>query len=166
VKRLLFALSLLACAPADEERPAGQDLALPDRATFAPVADALQIGCGTLDCHGQPGRNLRLYGARGLRLQEGDTSAAGATTAAEYDASYWSLVGLEPERLSDVVADRGARPERLALVRKPRGRELHKGGTLMEPSDDLDRCLVRWLAGVPDQAACEAFTSKPRPPIP
>lgn len=38
------------------------------------VADALQPSCGTLDCHRQVTRNLRLFGARGLRLDPTHTS--------------------------------------------------------------------------------------------
>src|SRR4051794_14590983 len=74
----------------------GAVLAAPERATFAPVDDVLQASCGTLDCHGQVGRNLRLYGGRGLRWSPQGNSADDPTTPAEYDESYWSVIGLEP----------------------------------------------------------------------
>jgi hypothetical protein len=141
-------------------------LLAPERATFNPVASMLQTTCGTLDCHGQIGRNLRLYGARGLRLDPKANSAEGATTAREYDQSYWSVIGLEPEVTSEVVADKGAHPERLALFRKARGVERHKGGTLYAPGAAGDRCLVSWFAGRVDVDACKEISERPRPIAP
>jgi hypothetical protein len=135
----------------------------PPRANFELVADALQVSCGTLDCHGQRGRNLRLFGARGLRLDAAATPAEGRTTPAEYEASYWSLVGLEPELLSDVIAAGGADADRLSLVRKMRGSERHKGGQLATAGDDLDRCLRAWLAGQIDAEACRSAARPTRP---
>jgi hypothetical protein len=149
--------------PRDESR---LRLEAPPRAGFEAVADALQVTCGTLDCHGQPGRNLRLYGARGLRIDPGDSSAEGTTTAAEYEATYWSVVGLEPEPLSAVVRQKGSDSTRLTLVRKARGDEQHKGGRLMAVGDDLDRCLTSWLAGQVATAICETVSLAPRPPLP
>ena len=43
-------------------------------ATQAGVSRLLEKRCGTLDCHGQVGRSLRLYGQFGLRFVEGDAS--------------------------------------------------------------------------------------------
>jgi hypothetical protein len=132
------------------------ELLAPQRSSFEPVADAMQPHCGTLDCHGQIGRNMRLFGARGLRLQAGANPADDATTLAEYDASFWSVVGLEPEALTEVLEDAGAAPERLSLIRKARGHERHKGNTLMKPGDDLDTCLISWLAGPVATARCRS----------
>ena len=56
--------------------------------------------------------------------------------------------------LSEVVSAAGADPERLTLVRKARGLEDHKGGTVFHSGDDADRCLVSWLADQTDTAAC------------
>jgi hypothetical protein len=136
----------------------GVQLALlaPPRAKFEDVADAMQPHCGTLDCHGQAGRNMRLFGARGLRLAPGATPLDGDTTPAEYDATFWSVVGLEPETMTAVVADHGADPERLSLIRKARGHERHKGGTLMTEGDVLDQCLISWLASAIVASACQA----------
>jgi hypothetical protein len=119
------------------------------------VADVLQRSCGTLDCHGQVGRGLRLYGGRGLRLDPRGNSADAPTSVAEYDESYWSVVGLEPELLSAVVQDHGRLPERLTMVRKARGVEKHKGGTLLMAGDAQDRCLLSWLAGALERATCD-----------
>jgi hypothetical protein len=141
-------------------------LLAPPRVGFEVVADAMQPTCGTLDCHGQIGRNLSLFGGRGLRLDPKGSPAEDSTTAAEYDATYWSTLGLEPEIISEVVGAKGARPERLTLIRKGRGTEKHKGGTLMTTGDDLDRCLVSWLADAVDDAPCRraAKVGSPIPP--
>jgi hypothetical protein len=150
-----------AIVPTDAERAAAaaalppSTMVAPPRAGFEPVADALVATCGTLDCHGQTGRNLRLFGGHGLRLAKSDDPGGRATTAAEYQASYWSTVGLEPEILDQVVRDGGKGPERLMMVRKARGEVKHKGGTLMQANDQLDRCLQLWLAGRPDSDICD-----------
>jgi hypothetical protein len=168
--RALLTAALLAAGCNGEAieppRDKNRRLEAPPRVAFEAVADALQVTCGTLDCHGQPGRNLRLYGARGLRLDPRATSAEGTTTAAEYEASFWSVVGLEPEPLSAVVREAGSDPMRLTLMRKSRGTELHKGGRLMVAGDNLDVCLTSWLAGKVDVTACELVSMAPRPALP
>jgi hypothetical protein len=126
--------------------------------TFVPVADMLVHTCGTLDCHGTQFRNLRLYGREGVRWDK-DASptvndAGLGTTATEYEQDYLSVVGLEPEVMSQVVSQGGAAPERLTLVRKGRGTEAHKGGSLYKIGDDRDVCLLSWLAGKTDTTAC------------
>jgi hypothetical protein len=133
-------------------------LLAPPATGFEAVADALQPHCGTLDCHGQVGRNMRLFGARGLRLDPTGDPADGSTTPAEYNATYWAVVGLEPEIMTAVVRDQGANPERLSLIRKARGHERHKGGTQMQMGDDLDRCLTSWLSGTIATTNCRAAT--------
>jgi hypothetical protein len=130
---------------------------------FPLVADALQPSCGTLDCHGQRGRNLRFYGGRGLRLDPHGNSADEATTDAEYQASFLSLTRLEPEALDAVVSTGGLDPERLSIVRKARGTELHKGGVQMLPGDPLDRCLLSWLSDQIKKDSCIRVSNTPRP---
>ena len=114
----------------------------------------LDARCGTLDCHGSTFRNLRLYGKEGLRLDASTLPGAGDTTPAELDVDYRSVVGLEPEVITAVVRDQGARPERLTMIRKARGTEDHKGGQLWSAGDDQDRCVTTWLAGQADADAC------------
>lgn len=131
--------------------------------SFKPVGDFLVYRCGTLDCHGQIGRNLRIWGANGLRLDPDGFSNSdfnGApTTSQEYLATYRSLVGLEPQLMTTVWtgcqgqlnADGGAdyppptacHPELLTFMQKARGTEKHKGGQLI--------CLQSPCpAGIPD----------------
>ena len=144
---LALAAASLSCAGVGGDPSTELTLMVPPRQGFESVADAMQPSCGTLDCHGQPDRNLRLFGGRGLRLDPAKSSKDGDTDAAEYDANYWSVVALEPEILSTVVADGGQDPERWILIRKGRGTTRHKGGTLMQPNDDLDQCIVEWIKG-------------------
>lgn len=132
----------------------GEAPAVPDSASFPLVSDALERRCATLDCHGAPGRNLRLYTGTGLRLDPAHVPGSGSTTDAEYAASYRALIALEPEILGTVVAEGGDRPERLTLVRKARGTEHHKAGAVLREGDDADRCLTSWLAALIDEDAC------------
>ena len=153
---LWLGLTVTSCVAAVAPTPVDLELMVPRRGGFEDVADAVQPSCGTLDCHGQATRNLRLFGGRGLRLDQADTSAVGPTTPAEYDASYWAVVALEPEVIAAVVQDGGRAPERLLLIRKARGTTRHKGGTLMSPGDNLDNCLTEWLKGSIAVDACQA----------
>ncbi|MDI1443497.1 hypothetical protein [Polyangium sp. 6x1] len=148
-----FVWPALAVACASEAEPTDV-LLVPSRVTYPSVGDALEYRCATLDCHGKPERNLRLYGSSGMRLEAGDVPGHGETTDAEYEASYRSVIGLEPEVLGLVIAEGGRAPERLSLVRKARGEEAHKGGAQIVPGDDADRCLTSWLSAATDEAAC------------
>ncbi len=134
----------------------------PPRDEFPPVAAMLDRRCGSLDCHGQSTRNLVMWGCEGLRLDPADTglvpkcrrSGGVDTTPTELDATYQSLVGLEPALMSTIVAARGTHPELLTFVRKARGDEAHKGGKLWSPGDSADNCVVSWLASSTDTQAC------------
>ena len=162
---VLLGGGLPACSPSLEQQTADQDRQLqsPSRNDFPPVSDALQLRCATLDCHGQAGRNLRIYGYTGLRLLANQSPLDFPTTDAEYRASYESVVGLEPELLSKVVTLESD-PDSLAMVRKARGIEHHKGGQQMQPGDPLDRCIVLWLQNKSDADACTQVVQAPHPP--
>lgn len=148
MKRWIVALLMLASCTGPEIGTTTPET-VPDRASFPPVADLLVHRCGTLDCHGQTSRNLRLYGHEGLRLApDAQPNRTGATTVEEYDASYQSIIGLEPALL-------GGPPENLTIVRKARGTEHHKGGSLMSAGDLEDVCLTSWLGGKTDAATCQ-----------
>lgn len=154
-------LAMAACsAPASNARTIYQ---APDPATFPPLGDTLENHCGSLDCHGNIARNLRVYGVNGMRLDpndvtgfENNTGSASKTTQAEYDATYRSVTMIEPELMGEVIDHHGADPQLLTIVRKARGTEKHKGGAPMPPGSPGDLCLVSWLAGQIDKAACGA----------
>jgi len=164
--------------------------ALPEYETFAMVSQPLELHCGSLDCHGTPLRNFRLYGWSGARLEPIDevppaasaipTAAvaleapatleqpelvpgAGATTEQELWLNYTSTVLLQPEAIS-VVRWEGRGAEELLVVSKGRGREHHKGRVAMAPGGPTDRCLISWLVGTVDPAACRSSVELARVP--
>jgi hypothetical protein len=152
---VLFATSATACSVPQQgwitiDAPDGSE------AEFGPVGNYLDHRCGTLDCHGSMARDLRIYGCYGLRLNPNDVPGCTLlpTTPDEHTATYRSLVGLQPEVMSEVVQGNGTQPELLTFVRKARGTETHKGGQLITPGDVQDTCIVSWLAGDTDVNAC------------
>jgi hypothetical protein len=160
-------------APSDArigvDAPSFQQFTLDDGTMpLTSVADFMDHRCGSLDCHGNPQRNLQMWGCMGQRLPvdgeaiyPGCRSSGGMnTTLAEYESSYRSLVGLEPEVMSAVVAaGRNGNPDLLTYVRKARGEESHKGGMIVTPGDDGDLCLTSWLIGPSNTAACASASA-------
>ncbi len=156
------ALAMACGAPPDDARVG---VVAPDRAQFPPVSLLLDRRCGSLDCHGARTRNLQVFGCEGLRLGDASPgcriSSGTDTTSEEHDATYRSLVALEPTVMTAVVQGHGANPELLTFVRKARGTESHKGGTLITPGDDQDVCITSWLAGTTDKDACARALAAP-----
>jgi hypothetical protein len=186
---------LASCSSVSNQR-IGIDAPPFSESTFSPLNSYLVERCGTLDCHGSPGRNFRIWGCDGMRLDAGqavtcvpDDAGGGLTTLYEYQATYRSLVGLEPQVMSAVTAGcyapqsaeypppQNCHPELLTMVQKARGLEAHKGGQLIctsppcppgvpPPSfslladggpplyDPQDVCIVSWLEGAVNGAAC------------
>lgn len=163
---LSVAVCAIACSSPDDSARVNANVG--DRKTFPKVGQALARRCGSLDCHGTLYRNFRIYGYGALRLQTGDVPDDSKTatnqklaTPAESDATYDALVSLEPELTRNVLLSHGAGLDNLTLVRKGRGEERHKGGTLILRGDDADKCLVGWLSGTPDEAACDRAMVEP-----
>lgn len=152
------------CIAASDYGPEKNGCPAPD--DFPLVSQLLERRCGTLDCHGQPGRSLRIYGRYGLRLPSKSTDPTYVpggltpTTPDEIAANYHSACGLEPEKMADVVAKK-AKVDSLTLVRKPRLTEAHKGGRLLPANSDGDKCLVSWIQGQVDIDACDRELMKP-----
>jgi hypothetical protein len=121
---------------------------------FRAVSAVLEQRCGTLDCHGDDARPLKIYGRIGLRAKlpaeaavDVDQYYSGGseqTTDFELELNYRSLCGLEPEVMNQMLAGDLA-PSDLTLVRKPRLQERHKGGKVWDEGKPGDRCLVKWL---------------------
>ncbi|MGO8993550.1 MAG: hypothetical protein ACLQVI_09475 [Polyangiaceae bacterium] len=156
---LAVAVAFACSSPAPDARLIEQT---PDTTSFPPVASMLIQACGTLDCHGTVGRNLRVYGDTGLRYSATDVpTTLIPTTTDEVAQDYDSVVGLEPELMSEVVASGGADPERLTFYRKALGLESHKGGAVVVAGDPRDVCITTWLQGRADAAACAAALSLP-----
>ncbi len=161
---LAFATSLgvlaVACSVPSSDSSVGERT--PDSTSFPPVASMLVQACGSLDCHGTVGRNLRLYGDTSLRYSPTDVpSVLVPTTSDEIAEDYESVVGLEPEIMSAVVASGGEDPERLTFYRKARGLESHKGGAVVAQGDARDICITTWLTGSANASQCAAALSLP-----
>jgi hypothetical protein len=122
--------------------------------------------CGSLDCHGSPARNLRIYSSRGLRLPNdaGIAPGVGDTTLEEITASYQSIIALEPEATNAVID--GADPSTLQILKKPLETEKHKGGPVIRKNDDAERCIASWFREGPldpiDKTACAAAANFPK----
>lgn len=168
---IAIAMGLSACAGPDpgSEAIVGAPL---DVNSFRPVSAVLERRCGTLDCHGQASRPLRIYGQYGLRRYEPADSpnvenyaeyysgGKEPTTLAELEDNYRSILGLEPELTAKVYAKTAA-PETLTIVRKARLQEKHKGGLLWNKGDPGDVCLTNWLTGNTDTTQCEVELGHP-----
>ena len=127
-----------------------------DGGASAGVSALLEKRCGTLDCHGQMGRPLRIFGMLGLRLISQDAANVPGqqpTTQTEYVANYQSVIGLQPELMTEVVQG-NAPPTSLLLVRKTLQLERHKGGAVINQGDDAYTCLLSWLGGNTVFQAC------------
>ncbi len=142
---------------------------LPDQKSFLDnnVSPFLEHRCGSLDCHGQVGRPLRIYSDWGLRkkAREDGSRETGATTNEERTANYYAVVGLEPENMVACYATEGQDRATFQLLLKPIGIEnggiRHKGGPVLSPNNNDSgwKCLFGWVSGKPDKNACvEAAT--------
>ena len=151
----LFLLgSVVSCAE-DYDPNKKTTVVAPDFAIYEQYVDGfLNARCGTLDCHGQPGRPFRSYGYRGLRIFKADGGlvpgqGTGTSTLEERRSNYYSIIALEPEEMSRVIARNGERPESLLFVRKPLLLERHKGGPAISVEDSGYRCIAAWLRAEP-----------------
>lgn len=139
----------------------------PDREQFVNggVSAFMEARCGGLDCHGQVGRPLRIYGKNGLRfaVPEDGLRDTRDTTEEERLENYQSVIGLEPEALSDAVRTQGEYVD-FQLLLKPlddEGRGVrHKGGPVLRAgsNDPGWNCLHGWIAGAHDPQVCAAAT--------
>lgn len=135
---------------------------LPNRDQFMEaggVSEFMEQRCGALDCHGQIGRPLRLYSARGLRMKDGEGGARdiSGTTNAERLANYFSVVGLEPEDITSSRLSEGAYTDFL-LLKKPLGIDQggvrHKGGSVLRSTDPGFDCIALWIADKYNKQKC------------
>jgi hypothetical protein len=127
----------------------------PDSMQFTSlVSPALEIRCGTLDCHGSIYRNLRFFGKYGSRLSSKDATGLQDTTPDELQRNYESLVSLEPENLASIAAKHGQGFDKWMVVLKGTNAVFHKGGERMKKGDPTYTCLLSWVTGAADMNAC------------
>jgi hypothetical protein len=140
-----------------------------DLATYSSaVHPVLERRCGSIDCHGQLPRGLRVYGENGMRLPNtrGLTPGVGATTPEEARATYESIVGLEPEKTNQ-LASRTPRlladAYDLTFLSKPLELERHRPGRSLAKGQPAEQCITSWLLGKVDRALCDAAMNASAP---
>ena len=146
----LAAATAVSCA-SSPDRDRVTEVITPDFDTYVQSVDAyLTRRCGSLDCHGQPGRAYRVYSREGYRLysiQDGGlVSGQQPTQPEEQRANFHALIALEPEEMSRLMARQGDNPNLLLFLRKPLKIERHKGGPAMAEDDPGYRCVIAWLS--------------------
>ncbi len=110
------------------------------------VSPLLERRCGTLDCHGQPTRPMRIYSQLGLRHPDEQNVSGGIpTTDFEILDNYASVCGVDPEPMDKAAKDRGSSAEKLLLINKARGTAAHKGGKVVNENDAADQCILGWI---------------------
>lgn len=155
VKTIALAASLLGVACSIDSQG---EVSLPPvgSASFTDIQTFVGSGCGSLDCHGDPGRPLRIYSVYGLRLTVDlrtqstiPASAPNPITTGEMARNSTSFAAFS----LDLPID-----QHRALA-KPLSEEAggmaHKGGDLW-PSKEAPEylCLRAWLDGAQDADAC------------
>lgn len=142
-----LAVSLAACAP-EQGVERVREL---EEADYDLVHPILEARCGTLDCHGDPGRPFRIYAETGLRLR--DDLRGLAITQEELDLNVRSIEAVDPD-------------DELFISKPLLGGLAHEGGDLwLDPSDPQPTCVAAWLSHRVDAAACaEAAVEVALPP--
>jgi hypothetical protein len=137
----------------------------PDPMQFeSSVSPALEIRCGTLDCHGNFYRNLRFLGKYGTRLGSKDTAGLQDTTDDERQRNYESLVSIDPSNLASITAKHGQGFDKWMVVLKGTNAVYHKGAERMKKGDPTYTCLLSWVTGAVDMNAC-ADAAMPMAPM-
>jgi hypothetical protein len=139
------------------------------------VSGVFEKRCGTLDCHGDIARPLKIYGQNGLRhftdVELADPNVAvdagtipggsAGTTDEELALNQRSICGVEPERTAAVLNGNLA-PEDLLILRKPLTVEDHKGAQLfIAKSDPGAVCIISWLNRAVDRTSCTEAVQAP-----
>lgn len=159
----LLASALFGCSG-----PSGDDKSYiavpPGPPIFNAVSDALELHCGTINCHGNDERNMRFFGLYGVRLNPKDKTGFGSTSDLEYEANFESIISIQPEKLTQVVRAHGAGADKWIVFSKGRAIEHHKGGARLVAGDAADTCIMSWLVAQPNGPsvntdACTAATN-------
>lgn len=150
MRRAAWLFLLLGCSgPAPESEP----LVIPEAADYeAHVQVVVGYGCGSLDCHGDPGRPLRIYARDGLRLRADLRGEELTSEEAALDAEAFG--GVDPG---------GVPPDHVALL-KPLAEEAgglpHVGEDVWLSTDDAGyRCVLGWLEGATPADVCAEATA-------
>ena len=150
---------LASCAVAPQAELAHQSAETASYATeLHPI---LEARCATLDCHGDPGRPLRLYADTGLRARDDLRDAP--MTDDELAANVAALFGVDP--FAESAAEQLVLLEPLAVSA---GGVHHEGDDIWSSREDPGyRCVASFLEGEVDRAACaDARARDALPPAP
>lgn len=162
--------------------PGPQSNSCPDEATFKnEVMPVIETRCGSLDCHGNIARPLRVYGQTGLRLIDLTDSTDSnknqisdaleqlifGSDIAEKTKNY---PGLDAKETTDKEKKQTRRsicglqpeqmtpvlqgeldPDKLLLFSKPLLLERHKGGKVMAKGSRDYDCIKSWLLAQPPE---------------
>lgn len=160
---LCAAISASSCASVPDEKRFTAMIG-PNYPVFRDSVDPyVEKQCGTLDCHGEPGRGFRVYGFRGLRLysqEAGLIPGVQQTTQEEINANYFALISVEPETFNRVMARNGVDSDLLLFLRKAMNLERHKGGALFAKESAPYRCITAWLRLPTDSSATLSNTDQ------
>lgn len=107
--------------------------------------------CATLDCHGDPGRPLRILSEEGLR---GSEDRGLPLTATEVEDNVMAALGVSP------FGDVDTHALILVPLASSSGGWHHVGGDIWPNRDDPGYlCLSLWLAGADPTESCAAATA-------
>jgi hypothetical protein len=161
---LALLLAVIAgCAPTQGEI----GLPIDDIALYTShVHPLLEGSCATLDCHGAPGRPLRLYSETGLRIADSLRTAPGLPltplTEEEFIANVQSIAAVDATE-----TDVDARVVLLKPLSNTGGGIHHFGGQIWSgPEDVAYRCVRSWMLNAIDDAACGAAAARDSLPPP
>lgn len=104
--------------------------------------------CGSLDCHGNPGRLLRIYSRHSLRAP--GTPRSSGMTQREYQENLQSFAAMDrPEAGEGFILKKGLSIDAGGLA--------HVGGDVWTSVEEPGyRCIDAWLKGSQDPKACQS----------
>jgi hypothetical protein len=119
------------------------------------VQPYVALRCGTLDCHGDPGRPFRIYSEEGLRMS---ADRELPLTDLEIDETMTAGLGVSP------LGDIESHPLLLEPLHPDAGGWHHQGDPVWLSRDDPGyACLHDWLSGADPSTSCAAaFDVVPR----
>lgn len=126
------------------------------------VQPVVHYGCANLsECHGNPGRPLRIYAVDQLRVP-GTATRDEPLSATELAWNVQVFEGMDPE-LADVEGSMTL----LKPLARAGGGVAHEGGELWSTTGDAAYlCLHAWLSGDAEAAARECARAPTYPPLP
>lgn len=149
---ILAVLAAGGLAGCTDDQPVDQVIELGDVADYGELVQPyVGVRCGSLDCHGDSGRPLRIFAQDGLRLR--DDLRETDITAEEIARNVEAFAGVSPDAVAPA--------EHLALLKglaTSAGGIAHEGDDIWQLTSETGyQCILAWLSGTSqDQAARDA----------